>query len=739
MKKQFLIFTVVLLAFSTCLNAALPSQIKTLKSSYEDGSIICRKTEFIDVQYSPNGTLLSKRVSVDIEVYNNHSSPVVVDVIDRARCINTSTLSTLYDTPNFTRIEKFGNITKIIWENVSVNASKSIHYYYTAETFRKIPLTFNSTVYINGKKANITSSNGFFFVRANFSDTITLKLNITNIQENLFVNENFSVVPPLMCTISAAFSKDYFSGVESKPDANSTSFIGDRTVLTWILFLDENPAALEASASVVDVGDWGEAQLNPITIQISSSTEMLRTYFKKMQENLKYTLDLMENSTQVFEGLNSSTYEMHLATSELADAIQQNTTQLLNNLTSFLKFMKASLEGFDSSLAFSQDCIKNANTSLTQFLADPQIMAVLADRLDLVRLINYTIANMSIAYGVIEQVRFGNGTFGGLNELINQTELVLQSLTFANASTEIIVEGLYNISQGLYSISNFTCESVEELRQPISELKEENLRLENMLLAIESNVNKPFKLEVKPSGTMVERSINQNLEKLGENLWALTSVNISNLANYNETVYGLAVQFEANESLLEPKVEVLVEGEWQKPQHMFELGIKYESKTKTLYFEPWIEIPPNSTTNILVDWKGRLVRIIVESNRQPNVNLTIDEAVTMEDVNVDFVESQTLCSLNQPYLLVQNITWKPPEKPSPPPEKTIWETIIEWFQNPLNLAFVAVILAILIIVSIYLKRRKHVFPEEKFEAEKIDANQLLEEIGKLEKELSEKG
>ncbi len=625
MKKQFLIFTVVLLAFSTCLNAALPSQIKTLKSPYGDGSIVCRKTEFIDIQYSPNGTLLSKRVSVDVEVYNNHSSPVVVDVIDRARCINTSTLSTLYDTPNFTRIEKFGNITKIIWENVSVNASKSIHYYYTAETFRKIPLTFNSTVYINGRKANITSSNGFFFVKANFSDTITLKLNITNIQENLFVNENFSVVPPLMCTISAAFSKDYFSGVESKPDANSTSFIGDKTVLTWILFLDENPAALEASASVVDVGDWGEAQLNPITIQISSSTEMLRTYFKKMQENLKYTLDLME------------------------------------------------------SLVFSQDCIFHANSNLTQFLTDPQIMAVLAERPDLAQLINYTIANISIAYGIIEK-----------------------------------------------------------LRQPISELKEENLRLENMLLAIESNVNKPFKLEVNPSGTMVERSIDPNLEKLGEDLWALTSVNISNSANYNETVYGLAVQFEANESLLEPKVEVLVEGEWQKPQHMFELGIKYESKTKTLYFEPWIEISPNSTTNILVDWKGRPVRIIVESNVQPDVNLTIDEAVTMENVNVDFVESQTLCSLNQPYLLVQNITWKPPEKPSPPPEKTIWETIIEWFQNPLNLAFVAIILAILIIVSIYLKRRKHVFPEEKFEAEKIDANQLLEEIGKLEKELSEK-
>ena len=625
MKKQFLILTIVLLAFSTCLNAALPSQIKSLKSIYGDGSIVCRKTEFIDVQYSPNGTLLSKRVSVDIEVYNNHSSPVVVDVIDRARCINTSTLSTLYDTPNFTRIEKFGNITKIIWENVSVNASKSIHYYYTAETFRKIPLTFNSTVYINGKKANITSSNGFFFVKANFSDTITLKLNITNIQENLFVNENFSVVPPLMCTISAAFSKDYFSGVESKPDANSTSFIGDKTVLTWILFLDENPAALEASASVVDVGDWGEAQLNPITIQISSSTEMLRTYFKKMQENLKYTLDLMEY------------------------------------------------------LVFSQDCIFHANSSLTQFLTDPQIMAVFAERPDLAQLINYTIANISIAYGIIEK-----------------------------------------------------------LRQPISELREENLRLENMLLAIDLNVNKPFKLEVKPSGTMVERSINQNLEKLSGDLWALTSINISNSANYNETIYGLAVQFEANESLLEPKVEVLVEGEWQKPQHMFELGIKYESKTKTLYFEPWIEIPPNSTTNILVDWKGRPVRIIVESNRQPDVNLTIDEAVTMEDVNVDFVESQTLCSLNQPYLLVQNITWKPPEKPSPPPEKTIWEIIIEWFQNPLNLAFVAVILAILIIVSIYLKRRKHVFPEEKFEAEKIDANQLLEEIGKLEKELSEK-
>lgn len=343
-----------------------------------------------------------------------------------------------------------------------------------------------------------------------------------------------------------------------------------------------------------------------------------------------------------------------------------------------------------------------------------------------------------MAYGIIEQVRFGNGTFGGLNELINQTELALRSLTEANASTELIVEGLRDISRGLYSISNFTCESIEELKQPISELKEENLRFENLLLTIESNINKPFRLEVKPSEITAECLISSNLEKLDENSWVLTSVNVSNSADYNKTIYGLAIQFEANESLLEPKVEVLVEGKWQKLHHPSELGIKYETETKKLYFEPWIEVSSNSTTNILVDWKGRLVRIVVESDTKPDVNLAIDEATTTENVNVDFVESQTLCSLNQPYLLVQNITWKPPEQPPPPQEKTIWETIMEWFQNPLNLAIVALLIVVLMVITLYIKRRKRIFPQKEFEAEEINIDQLLEEISKIEEELSEK-
>ena len=116
--------------------------------------VTCKKTELMEVKYAPTGELLEKSVYVRFEIYNNGSSAVSLNMTDKIACINSSTLLTIYGTSTPIN-SSFGNLTKIIWGNVTVDVGKSITYEYTAESLRTVPITVNTTLLINNKRANI--------------------------------------------------------------------------------------------------------------------------------------------------------------------------------------------------------------------------------------------------------------------------------------------------------------------------------------------------------------------------------------------------------------------------------------------------------------------------------------------------------------------------------------------------------------------------------------------------------
>ncbi|MEM3640755.1 MAG: hypothetical protein QXH37_02370, partial [Candidatus Bathyarchaeia archaeon] len=463
--KLTTIFLMLLLSVEI---AFIPFQTKVEASSQPP--LIYRKMESIEVTYAPDGKVLSKIVSVSFEIHNNGSSPAVVDVIDRVRCLNVSTFTTLYGTPKCESIETFGNLTRLIWRNIELDAGESLRFYYSAETFRDIPVSVDVKLYVNGKAAEIKETGGFYTASANLSDIITVKVTLKNVQHPLLVS-NRTVTPMIMCTVAIPFQNDYFSGLRTEPKANSTSFVSNRIIPAWMLLLaDSEPRTVEASASIIKMSEWGEAPLEPITIQISSALEMLEAYFKGIIQNLEVQMGLMENFTQILGNLSQNTHYMYGSLQGAAKTLQENSTEIFNSLLIFLNITKLNLESADNMLALSQSLLYNANLSLISFMQDPEAAAFLQSHPNLSMLLIHASGNFTIAYNIIDFVRKGNSTVPGLNKLCQQMDLLIEELESASNATKRLVDGLYSLTDGLHALSNMTGELSKSLESTTEKL-----------------------------------------------------------------------------------------------------------------------------------------------------------------------------------------------------------------------------------------------------------------------------
>lgn len=727
MRKKILSLLLVLLALSTL---ALYTWPPSEAENSEYPQLVCRKVEFIEATFSPDGKLLSKRVSVRFEIYNNGSSPLLIDLIDRTRCINASTLITLYGTPKYSEIDSFGNLTRIIWRNIEINSSESLRFYYSAETFRDLPIGVNSTLYVDGAKMDVKEIGGFYTISANLSSTLTIKVTLRNRQVPLYISGNKTLMQPIMCTVMVAFKNDYFSGVKTSPKANSTSFMGDKIMPTWMLFLGDEPAVVEASAIIIGMSEWGEIPLEPISVQVASTPEMLETYVRSMSRNMDVQIELMQNFTQVFDEMGQSTEQMSLALQEIANGLQQNSTILMETLVDTLNGTKALIQLADSTLEFSQLAILNANSSLSTFMNDTRVQQFLGTNSDLAVLLVNAISNMTLAYNLIDQARYGNGTVPGLSQICEQIDLLISQLTETNATTEQIVEGLYSLADGIDSLSSMASQMKNGLNESLTKLLEEKSKLEDILLTFNSRSLVPFNIEVRLSSTETKWNIDYVLEPIEDDVLRLSSLNFSNREEYNLTVVGVKIEFESLGDF-QLRFEVKIGDRWELVNDSAYLGLEYDSEAYTLYSWPNIAVEPNSTGNVLVDWAGRPLRISIKNGNITQVD--VDFIVSYVSLVMETPESQFLCAYNQPHVIVQNVTWEilqPP--PAPPPEKSLTDIIMEHLQRPEVMATILIAIAAIIAIT-YIKKRARKQPSKELD----EASRLMEEIDKLEKELSE--
>ncbi len=291
----FVISTLVLPMFA-------PRSIASNFGSTDQAALTYNKTEVVETKYSPFGELLSEAVKVSFEVYNNNSLPAQVYIRDRVECVNPDTLTMLYNTPNPTRIESFGNTTLILWGDVTIQPQSYLKYQYMAETWRIIPIAVNETICINGNPKNPKLVGEIYALDANVSDTLTLQVNIRNIGQPLYTGRKLAA-PITLCTVAASLSDYYFSDIKTSPKANSTSTIADRSMITWIMFLNDS-ITLKLSAKVDAVDSWGTAPIDPITIQLTPVPEEMVTEVKTAK-NLEDSVKKLEGFLGVLDGLSA--------------------------------------------------------------------------------------------------------------------------------------------------------------------------------------------------------------------------------------------------------------------------------------------------------------------------------------------------------------------------------------------------------------------------------------------------
>jgi len=336
-----------------------------------------------------------------------------------------------------------------------------------------------------------------------------------------------------------------------------------------------------------------------------------------------------------------------------------------------------------------------------------------------------------------------------LIELSKMTPQISGALKPAITALDQIKKGLYKLAGGLASASSSTQQSGKEMKKPINDLKGEKEDLEDLILALNYGKNKPYDLEVKNSESSYNSEIYFDVWKGStENSWMIMRADMTNSESYARMVHGLSIQIKVDGEPIQPtRIDVIISQvingtqyptKWQafSMTELEQIGLEYDSKSGTLYLWPMKRVNASSSGNLLVDWLNRPLRIIVESHTKPEILYNVDIADLPDHVQIESTESQSLYSITQPHLLIQNVTWvQPPPPPSPP--KNWFQIVIEYLQKPeIQLLIIILVVVIGLASGIFFMRKRRVFEKRKFISEKeIAINELIKEIEDMKKTL----
>ena len=710
--------------------------------------LLCKKNEHIELKYSPVGDLTSKSAKVWFEVYNNGSQPTTVDIIDRIDSINASTLNMLYGTPNPKKLEKFGNLTLIKWNDVSIDAGSRIEFQYLADSLKKIPVTVNETMMINGKPANITKAKKIYMVDANISDVITFQITVKNVAQKLISDKGYrdidhpdegflyEVTPPLACIISASLSEDYFTNIQTEPETNSTSTMGERSMMTWYVFLEESSVTFSFSAKISKVSSWGEVPIEPISIQIASDPDVLEQQLEVGIDSLDASIELLEefmnamsDISEAYEGISSAVRYIGSA----IGMVEEYEYSLVYALYAVGNGIKISC----TSLDLSKSYLLNANESIQSFI---QYMELDYPGLADYEYLYYAIGNITSAYMIIDQI------LPGLYEIYDSIHQISVALNSIGGALDQIGDGLTKLANGIGSASKSIRSAGWEMIEPIYELEDEKEDLEDLMLILEYNRMEPYDLEITNSDNPHSTDINFDIQL--KNNWKIVKAEITNKESYAQIVYGLSIQIKSGNELVQPSaIEVQISPHIRGVQYSREwltfditelkqIGLEYDSESSTLYMWPMQRVNASSSENLLTDWMGRPLRIIVDSNSELDFIYEIDVADLPEYVRMQSKEGQTIFSMVQPHILAQNLTWVEPPPPLPPPKSWI-EIILESLQRPeMHLLLITSIAIIIFLIgALYMRRRerKKLVEKKGVLLEKLKTSDLIREISEIER------
>lgn len=711
--------------------------------SDEEPQLICSKNEMTELKYAPTGDLVTQVSRIQFKVYNNGSRPATIGITDRIESLDVSTLRTLYGTPWPTRVDTFGNLTKLFWDNVIVDADSALEYQYLAESRKTIPLVVEEVLLINGNPANITRINDLYLVNANSSDILTFEMTLENVCQKLYAGGR-TVTPSLECVVMVPLSEDYFSVVETSPTPNSTSVTAGKSVVTWFILLDDTPRTLTVSAKLVETSPWGEAPVDPIAIQVSSGKTAIG--LEKSVEYLDASMAMIENVKNVFRELSNATDQMYEAAEDIADAVSEESEDSQKLVMDTLKVISSGLTIHIDLLEDTERYLGTAIDSLDAFMTDPRTIQFLLENVDLAIPLERARINMGIAYTAIGRLQRGDpstGTpgLGALSYMVTQLSLGFSSMV---TGMEELVDGIHELAEGIHLIPDAARVAEDEIDASLEDLSREKEDLEELTLILQRLKIPPYDVEIGSGELVGSYEIKIEMLSEGEKRWKISNVTMRNLGGHSKIVYGLAIRM-MQSSAQTPLVDIHVNDTWQTFENdLAQLGLVYDGTESTMYLWPRIEVGVASTQELLVDWGGHPITIILESESKPEVDCWVDVA-DLPDSVLKTTKSQDTYLVVQPHFLDKNLTtidYPPP--PVPQDDRSIdrWKTIImETLQRYGVHLLVTTSIVIVIgygigsLISRRSSTRKASDGRRTVLAESIEVAKLLEEIETIEKAL----
>jgi len=622
-----------------------------------------KKSEVVEAKYSLTGVIQSEIVKVTIEIRNNASTHTSVNIRDRVEGVDQSTLTMLYDTPNPTSIEEFGNLTLITWEDVAIEPFSRVKYQYMAQTWRTVPIAVSETTYVNGKQVDPKLTREIYSVDANVSDTLTIQFTIRN-TGTLLYTYNKTASPIFMCTVVALLSEQYLSDIRTSPEANSTSTIADQSLMTWILLLEE-PVTLTITSRIEAVNSWRAVPIEPITVQLETVPEKVAVEAEATANSMGVYVERLE---------------------EVAD--------ILSNLSSLLDQIPPSSSNYTETLQETGNTLKDLSTTLTE------VIPLIED---------------PMTRNIIKRLR---------DQISELGDEFLAAATGAEEAQESIDE---------------LKTTTDELNDQIDELANRRVKLLELSLIVR-NQKTPYNAEVSSLDDMRDYEVEITEDAWQSSQRIIASIRFTKRADREEVVNGLALQVSVNQTPISPRSALVqVEGEWQYYNgDLTQLGLIYEPTANTLYLFPRTKVEPADTSNMLIDWAGRTIKLVYDCEENLEFKYILDVEEQYPGAQADPLKSKIVNIINQPYIFAGDLTLPNIEPPPPPTENGVpWTLVLaEFLQSQIvHISFFA---SFIILGFIYVKLGQEKTSTKMTMTKRREARRIISEIDHTIKMMKEK-
>jgi len=227
-----------------------------------------------------------------------------------------------------------GELIEVSWRSLRISDRLVVKY---STPLAKVPVKMRFEIFVNGQKASLKYSDGFYLIEASEGDIIVYRLII----ENCFT---VSGAKPLLLTlITWSVDSSKFSVINCSPAPAIVTEFGETRMYTWSAMLNDS-LVIEAVFKVRKTSMWGDACIVSPQVDVVLDTS-------SMLKNMEETINQLENSLKMLD---------------LIENLTENTINGLKLMSAVLKNLSDSLETYAELLEVCANKSSDASKSLAE-------------------------------------------------------------------------------------------------------------------------------------------------------------------------------------------------------------------------------------------------------------------------------------------------------------------------------------------------------------------------------------